>query len=243
MACLVWHKLCLQAIVYNCQCLVGIWRNERTDMSNEINEQADQVSAEALSSAAIARRHILLKGLSRSTVVLAATMPLQTLASGSVFTNPGKNGAPVIRCGISGMTSGVRSQDTTTTVCSGYSPGYYKKREHWPRNLNPDAPCVNLFSRCTLTMAVGGGTVKNSSNEPAAGVLQQPASLIWVMNNAENTDYFHWIAAWVNGMGGAAAGFNFPYTGDEVLAFYKGTGKYPAEDALKFFKTYMEIHA
>ena len=194
-------------------------------MSNETNEQ---VTAEALSSAAIARRQVLLKGLSRGTVALVATFPLQTLASGSVFTNPGKNGAPVIRCGISGMTSGARSQDTMTTVCSGYSPGYYKKKEHWPRNLNPDAPCVNVFSRCDLLMKVGQ--------------IYQPASLIWVMNNASKSDYFHWIAAWVNGSGGAAAGFKFPYSGAEVVSFYNGTGPYSAVDALKFFKTYMEIH-
>lgn len=186
-------------------------------------------SAQGLSSSAAARRHMLLKGLGRGSAVLAASIPLKTLASTSVFTNPGANGAPVIRCGISGMTSGVHSRDTVTNVCSGYSPGYYKKSEHWPAGLNPNALVTTVFPSCTLMISTGGG----GSRVP---------TLLEVMNSFTNTDEFHWVAAWVNAMGGAPSNWNFPYTGAQIQAFYAGTGPYSKAQALTFIKTYLEIH-
>ena len=187
-----------------------------------------------LSSAAVARRHMLLKGIGKGSVVLAATVPLQTLASQSVFTNPGKNGAPVIRCGISGMMSGAHSRDTVTTVCSGYSPGYYQKPEHWPPGLNPNALVTVVFPSCTLMVNAAGTSI---------GTARVP-TLLEVMNLTPRVDEFHWIAAWLNAMGGAPSSWNYPYSGADVQAFYAGTGPggYTKEQALDFFKTYMEIH-
>lgn len=193
-----------------------------------------RLDAQALSSMAVARRHMLLKGLGKGSAVLAASIPLKTLASTSVFTNPGKNGAPVIRCGISGMTSSVHSADTVTNVCSGYSPGYYAKREHWPVALNPDALVTTIFPSCTLRVDAAG-TALGSNRVP---------TLLEVMNLTPRVDEFHWIAAWVNAMGGAPVSWNFPYTGADVQAFYAGVGPggFSKAQALSFFKTYMEIH-
>jgi hypothetical protein len=192
---------------------------------SDMNTENTEPSKQAMAPAAIARRHMLLKGLSKGTAVLAATVPLQTLASGSVFTS-GKS-APVVRCSISGMTSGVSSRETTTTVCSGYSPGYYSKREHWPLALQsqgvPEWPCDKLFNKCSL--------IQQSYR------LGKPVTLLYVMQHTPRVEEFHWIAAWINAMGG---GKNFPYTGQQVVDFYKGIGPYPTADALKFFKTYME---
>lgn len=191
-------------------------------------ELTGHVMTDALSSSAIARRHLLLKGLGRGAAVLTTAVPLQTLAAQSVFTNPGRNGAPVVRCGISGMTSGVHSADTTTTVCSGYSPDYYQTRLNWPSNTNPDATCVSLLSRCTLTMPSSSGA--------------KPATLLEVMVNYPDSAEFHWIGAWLNGMGGALPSWNFPFTGQQILDFYNGIGPYTADAALNFIKTYLEIH-
>ena len=199
---------------------------EKTKATEQGEAPAD---AQALSSEAVARRHLLLKGLGKGSAVLAASIPLKTLASTSVFTNPGAKG-PQIRCGISGMTSGIHSKDTITNVCSGYSPGYYHLRQHWPLGLNPDALVTIVFPSCTLMVP---GTAPGTSRVP---------TLLEVMNLTPRVDEFHWIAAWVNAMGGAPSNWNFPYTGAQIQAFYAGAGPYPKAKALTFIKTYLEIH-
>ncbi len=199
-------------------------------MTGDDCEQTVQSEQQALSAPALARRRALLRGVTKGATVLGAGVPLKTLASQSVFTNPGKGGAPVIRCGISGMTSGVHSRGTVTSVCSGYGPGYYKNRENWPRNVNPDAACSSLFARCRITVPA------------SSGYGQRAATLYEVMNNYSSSDEFHWITAWLNAMGGAPRSWHFPYSGQQVVNFYNGTGPYPADKALDFFKTYMEKH-
>ncbi|TAM34145.1 MAG: hypothetical protein EPN61_17605 [Burkholderiaceae bacterium] len=207
---------------------------EKTKAAEQSEAPADE---QALSSEAAARRHMLLKGLGKGSAVLAASIPLKALATlppTSVFTNPGANGAPVVRCGISGMTSGVHSQDTTTNVCSGYSPGYYTQREHWPSGLNPDALVTTVFPSCKLMVNKAG---------TALGNYRVP-TLLEVMNLTPRAPVpeFHWIAAWVNAMGGAPSSWNFPYTGAQIQAFYAGTGPYTKAQALTFIETYLEIH-
>ena len=232
-------------------------------MNTEDFDPKGQQEAQPLSAAALARRRMLLKGLGRGGALLAAAVPLKTLASTSVCTQVGKDGHPVIRCGISGMQSGIGLRETYTT-CGGYSPGYYKTLSHWPKGLNPDATCVSLFSRCKATVATytskqvctttvkghWSGSGKNrvwvppvqtcTTQQVASGT--RPATLIEVLTSFENTDEFHWIAAWLNASGGAAA-LNFPYTANEVLSFYNDTGNgiYGAANALIFFKNYMEL--
>lgn len=229
-------------------------------MSTENIQPTGQAKAEALSSAAVARRRMLLKGLGKGSAVLAAAVPLQTLASQSVFTNPGKDGALAIRCGISGMTSGIHSRDTVTTVCTGYSPGYYKNHA-WPADINRDAPCTTVCKDsqlktyvCTETKTHQGTTttttfrsgtdVTNSNNGKTCKPVAVPSTLFDVIDFHESSDEYHWICAWLNGMGGAPASWNFPYTGAQVIAFYNGTGPggHTKAQALAFFRTYMEIH-
>jgi hypothetical protein len=198
-------------------------------MKTENKAQPGQGNSAALPSAAVARRHLLLKGLSRGSVVLAASVPLQTLASGSVFTDP-VAGIPV-RCSLSGQMSGIGSR-VPDAVCHGYSPGYWKfpKKHPWPSPADPNTPCKDIFSRCTLTMP---GLIPHS---------QVPASLLYVMQNTnQDQDHFHWIAAWLNGLA-QTPGFNYPYSGAEILAFYNGTGPYTAAQALAFIKKYLEVH-
>ena len=117
-------------------------------MMGEDREHAGRSEGETMSASALTRRHALLKGLGKGAAVIGVGVPLQTLASQSVFTNPGKGGAPVIRCGISGMTSGVHSRGTATSVCTGYQSSYYRDIGKWPRNINPHALCLSVFARC-----------------------------------------------------------------------------------------------
>ncbi|WP_157979415.1 hypothetical protein [Rhodoferax ferrireducens] len=179
---------------------------------------------------AIARRRILLQGVGKGAAVLAATVPIQTLAGQSLLTFDGKH-----QCSVSGMTSGVHSKTPTNTpVCGGYSPGWWGQsmtvsgklvpKRTWPalpKFWTYKTKCSTVFTKRTLT---GNPTLFEVMNPP----------------NFANTDEFHWICAWLNAL---STSFNFPYTGQQVLDFYNSTSSTVYEDALAFFKTYMETHA
>ena len=181
---------------------------------------------EMLSSAAVARRRMLLKGVGKGSAVLAATVPLQTLAGQSLLTFDGKH-----QCSVSGMHSSVHSATPTNTpICGGYSPGWWGQSDNgttpkrtWP--LLPSAwtyntKCSTVFTRVTL------------SGNP---------TLFQVMNNPiyASTDERHWICAWLNAL---SHSWSFPYTGQEVRDFYNSSATGVYADALDFFKTYMETH-
>ena len=188
--------------------------------------------AETLSATAIARRHALLKGVGKGSAVLAATVPLQTLAGQSLLTFDGKH-----QCSVSGQHSGVHSATPKGTLrCGGYSPGWWGQWDkdgnpkNWPAGINSGADVTSILSKSTLKNNDGVTT-------PTLFQIMDPKDK---SGKFSNTDEFHWVCAWLNAMSGS---FNFPYTGPEVIAFYDagvGTPKY--EDALTFFKEYMETH-
>lgn len=200
-------------------------------MSTENTESAGQGKAEALSAAALARRRILLKGVGKGTAVLAASVPIQTLAGQSLLTFDGKH-----QCSVSGMHSGVHSATPSNTpVCGGYSPGRYGQSykdgapKHWPAGVNYNALVTSVFKDSRLT--------NDDGSVPTLFQVMSPKDKTGMF---ANTDEFHWITAWLNAL---SHSFNFPYSGDEVLAFYnQGTGSTAYADALEFFKTYMETH-
>ena len=202
-------------------------------MEPENIKPTEQGEAIAIQSDPLARRRMLLKGLGKGAAVLAAAVPLKTLATqSSTCTHPGNNGAPVIRCGISGMQSGIGSRQTYT-VCEGYSPGWWGQvlndsnprtpKRAWPTDYN---------EKCNVKFPKEGLN-KNGVIPTLYQVMDDPSYA--------NTDTRHWICAWLNALSGGPKG-NFPYTGAEVLAFYNGTGPYTSAAALTFFKTYMETH-
>lgn len=209
--------------------------------NNKISSLSDRDSSRdlvtpangALSSDAMARRHMLLKSLSRgSAAVAAAAVPMHTLAGTGTITNTGTNGK-AIRCGISGMMSGVHSRETFTQTCSGYSPGKYKNIANWPNYNSTTNDATNSvngipFNKSTKFKAVFGGGLNSG--------------LLDIMQGNASSDEFHWICALLNAVGGAPSSFYFPYTASQVVAFYKGTGPYSKAQALEFFKTYMEMH-
>jgi hypothetical protein len=189
-------------------------------MNRENIEPTGQGKAEAFSSAAIARRRILLNGVGKGAAVLAVTVPIQTLASQSLLTEGGAH-----QCSVSGMHSGVHSKTTTTVTCGGFSPSYWGQSDPatpnvpihaWPINFGRNHKAV--FTRSTL---------------PANLTMFQ------VMKNHSTTDEAHWISAWLNALNHS---FNFPYTGLQVLDFYNSPSVTLYQDALIFFKTYMEAH-
>jgi len=218
-------------------------------MSNEKFESNELTSTkELLSSSAIDRRRALLKGVGKGAAVLGATVPLKALAtlpSGSVFTYNGTGTLTQIRCGISGMTSGVHSRDTDRSQqCIGYSPGYYHKREHFPSGTRPDALITAVFSTCALKVPVLRETCVEVERENSTQtkcttevVGTKVPTLLEVMNIKPRPDEFHWLAAWLNAQPSSPA-VNYPYSGTDIVAFYA------AKDAkaLEFIKKYMEKH-
>ena len=203
-------------------------------MNTEDFETAERGSKETLSSAAIARRRVLLKGVGKGTAVLATTVPLQTLAGQSLLTLDRLH-----QCSVSGMQSGVHSATPKDTpICGGYSPGWWgqvEKNSNSPKRSWPslpsgwtyNTPCKTVFTKSLL---------KNDD-----GTLP---SLFQIMEKKDkdskfsNTDEYHWICAWLNAL---SHSFNFPYSGQEVLDFYNSLDPVYS-DALNFFKTYMETH-
>lgn len=228
-------------------------------MSTQNIESADQGKAEALSSAALARRRILLKGVSKGTAVLAATIPIQTLAGQSVLTPGGLH-----QCTISGTQSGVHSATTSTAVCGGYSIS------HWGAvNVNGNANGngngnANHAFFVQATVQVGAANGNGNGGQPAntwptlpsswdykTGInsvlspnnLMNAPTLFDVMNVYASTPEAHWICAWLNALWNAQHSgiLNFPYDESQVLGFYnQGAASLAYIDALEFFTTYME---
>lgn len=198
-------------------------------MKCEKNAELAKLGVEKeLASAVMARRRVLLGGVGKGAAVLAATVPLQTLAVQNLLTFDGKH-----QCSVSGMHSGVHSATPTNTpICGGYSPGWWGQSESGPP-LRPKRAWPALPNGWTYnTKCSAVFTKRVLSGDPTLFQVMQPGSY-------SNTDEFHWICAWLNAL---SHSFNFPYTGQQVLDFYFAPGAGVAADALEFFKTYMETH-
>lgn len=191
---------------------------------------------------------MILKGIGKGSTLLAAALPLKTLAASSTLlvTPTGKNGAPAgLRCSVSGMQSGVHSRETgTVTTCGGYSPGWWGQREKdddrsdecsdsskprrtWP--VSPSLNCLTIFTQA-------------GSDDP--GVDFSGKTLFQVMSDSRyaRTKTRHWIGAWLNGLSGGPTATPYPYSGDEVLAYYKGTLMSQRAAMYSLIVTYLEIH-
>jgi hypothetical protein len=197
----------------------------------------ESMAKEPMSTASAERRLVLLKGLGRGAAALAATVPIQTLAGQSVLTPDGKH-----QCSVSGMHSGVHSATTTTTVCGGYSPGWWGQSTDGGISPSRTWGSANYNAAVTTVCSWSALMTTATSTVPARSpTLFEVMSPKAPLGHFPDSDEFHWICAWLNALGGY---FNFPYSAQEVLDFaalkYSDPTKY--QDALTFFKTYMETH-
>ena len=176
-------------------------------------ESAGNGQAAALSSAAIARRRILLKGVGKGAAVLAATVPIQTLANQSLLTFDGLH-----QCTVSGMKSGVHSTTPgTTPLCGGFSI------LHWS-DLN--------------TTQWPGGTSTSGLKWKQVFTTSSPYNnntLVEILKTRSSSAEAHWIVAWLNATR-PPPGTPFPYTPDQVVAYNTAA----SADAYTFFTTFME---
>lgn len=168
------------------------------------------------------RRHVLLKGIGKGSAILAATVPIKTLASIPSVTANGQI------CTVSGTQSAAHSQATQLPTCGGLSPGYYMKIEHWPyyssSNQNP-------------TYTVGSKTFNSSTTFYSVFGGGMTTGMLEIMNTEpHNNAEFHWIAALLNAIK-APPGYVFPYAPQEVLDLYNSAQQ---AAALQFFSGYME---
>lgn len=183
--------------------------NKMPPLSNASNERgAQQQEADSvMKSAALARRRMLLKSVGKGSAVIAAAVPLQSLATTALLTPTG------LRCSVSGMQSGVHSKaPDSSVVCGGYSPGWWgqavvvdgkrKPRRAWPVSYKD--LCTNKFT-------------KTGTDDP--GVNFAGKSLFNVMDEStfSSTKTRHWIGAYLNGF---ARANNFPYTAQQILDYY-----------------------
>ncbi len=177
-------------------------------------EQPAQLSG-VMSTEALARRRVLLKGLGKGSAALAVVVPIQTLAANTII-----GGTKL--CTVSGVQSSVGSHPLgTVTTCSGYSPTHFQTLANWPTTLTVDT--INFTSASPFNTIFTGGI---------------SSSLNTVLTTLPASDETVWITALLNALL-AKPGFNFPYTASQVRAFYTGGGT-GAVNALAFFKGYMQ---
>lgn len=199
-------------------------------MNTENIESAEQGKAAALSSAALARRRMLLKGLGKGSAALAVVVPINTLAATTII-----GGTKL--CTVSGVQSNIGSHPTDGTVCSGYTPGHYAVLTNWPGY----APGNNPPTTATATNTVDGITFTDSSEFREVFGGGSNNKLLNILTSAPTSDEAVWVTALLNAIKNPPT-FNFPYTPSQVRAFYTGGGTL-ADQALAFFKGYMQTVA
>ena len=178
----------------------------------------DQARAsELLVGHALARRQLLLKGLSKGGAAMAAVVPIQTLAaSGSTILVTADN----TLCTQSGQQSNVMSRTLTKVTCTGYAPGHYVtsttpvKDNDWPSGMDS--------STATFTGIFGGG---------------DKTKLLYYLKNQPTSSQSYWIAAYFNAT--KAPTLPFPYTPTEVVAQYGSYANGSGSGLLNLYTKYL----
>ena len=193
-------------------------QNSIEPSENGSQKSKNNWSTESFSAEATARRRVLLKGVGRGAAVLAATVPIRTLAGqqctasgmNSALASLGPGGVPVCAAGFTALYWGASNSLTP--------PGPV---HNWPSSVVPGDTCKSIFGKFTLT------------------TLAMPQPTLFQVVNASAfaaSDERHWICAWLN----AKSVPGFPYTDTKVLSFYNSPLSTEYNNALIFFKTYME---
>lgn len=184
--------------------------------------------------ASIERRAMLFKSMGKGSAVLAAAgLPIHTLANTPTIVIEGTK----TRCSLSGMQSGMGSRMPATDTCTGKSPGYWHKPEHWTAaqseviNLEKPAksPTFNAWFGPASSVELGNATLYEYLTSIGS---DRKKSL-----KLNDTDEWHWVCAWMNAMANNVASTgvkNFPYTGPEIVQLYRDPTI--RADALAFLK-------
>lgn len=193
------------------------------------------VSSPMLSDDALARRRVLLKGLSRGSAALAMAAPISTLAAPTII-GGGK------LCTVSGVQSNIGSHPTSGGVCSGYQPIHYQTLANWPGYIPGNNPPSTATANVTTDIS---GLLFNftdsSSFKDVFGSGSNNVKLLKILQDTPTSDEAVWVTALLNAIQNPPT-FNFPYNATQVRAFYTGGGTL-AVQALNFFRGYMQTVA
>lgn len=210
--------------------LIKSMQSEHPTPSNTPDEAGPGPAVDALQ-----RRRLLLKGLGKGSAVVAAVVPIQSLAAVDPMAAK--------LCTVSGVQSNVGSGRTggTTEQCSGYPQTFFATLLNWP----------GYVAASGATPASASYTVKGTTyNEQALfSVVFAPgsttnASMFAVLSAGPSSDRT-WAAALLSAIkkqlenkGPSAFGTSgyFPYTPNEVVDLFNSSRKAEAET---FFQLYL----
>lgn len=200
--------------------------NRELAATEELNKEA------ALSALAMARRRAILKGLGKGSAVMVAAVPIHTLAANTIL-GGGKLAT------VSGSQSVISSQQTgPQTVSSGYAPSYYATVANWP-NYTVDSNSRKSEASETANSFVNGIAVNPDEKFNDVFGHGSRTKLLALLKNSSASDEAAWVTALLNALKNPA-GFNYPYSAPQVLAFYQDNSPLKVEQALAFFKGYMQ---
>lgn len=185
--------------------------NKMQQSPDEVPSSTSGGSVELLSANARSRRRALFKGIGKSGAVLAAAVPIQTLAGGTKILVIDTGNKTKTHCSISGMHSAVHSAATNQEICGGYSCDWWrnKPKNQWPSGC-ADRKVKDVFgSGCKVTKP--NTTVSPTCHE----VLTSKSNGNYIYGNLVET---HWVCAWLNSQ---KSGLNSPYSAAEVVGFYQ----------------------
>lgn len=177
--------------------------------SKSVDDSVQDPAHLALGGPALARRQLLLKGLTKGGAVAAAYVPIKTLAqSSTLVTNQNT------LCTQSGQSSNVTSRVMTKLSCEGYSPSHYVKSgpqpNDWPASFN-----ANAMKFSTLFPRSGDNT-----------------KVLSYLAQSPTPEKAYWVAAYFNA---TKYPTKFPYTAAEVVDQYEAG---PATN-VAFYQTYL----
>ena len=194
------------------------------------------VAVSALSSDALARRHMLLKSLGKGSAILAAAaVPIHSLAAPVTIKTTDNT-----QCIVSGMGSAIHSATTVTGTCQGTKPSNYADPTKWPgysAKKNGNFTFVvdsKQYTQGTKFKSVFGGSNISTLTDIMAGIAGSSNDQVW-------------IAAWLNAGAGYNNAFgstaqNFPYSPSQVVARYQSSslGADGNFQSYTFFTTYLQ---
>lgn len=194
---------------------------------------------EPITPASLARRSLLLRSVGKgSAVIAAATLPVHTLATTPTIVIQGKtdtNGRPY-RCSISGMQSGMGSRMPATATCTGKSPGYWHKPERWTQLQRA---VILATPRPTFNSFFGPPTTSNGHRTLEQYLRTIGDAYPGQIPGLNNTDDWHWIAAWMNAIANNQVGIqNYPFTAPQIVELYRAPENFNTTraEALMFLK-------
>jgi len=186
--------------------------NNQSSGSENSQRHEPLAPAQALSTDALARRRLLLKGATGGTAALAALTPVGALATGSggstVLVCASDKGAPGL-CTLSGVGSAAHSFGPLVTKisASGKNAAYWKNLNYWPTTV----PATLKTAKVKTLL----GTCTNGEKQ-----------ILYVLQYAPTSVEALWICAYLNGAkfydaGGPSQAKPFPYSSVQVMDFWK----------------------